>query len=129
MIKNFLKPLISVFLILLFFAVSSCRQEMTIYEEANMEKDASKSLDDIRGRYTARKIFPDEFQKMTELNERIETNSKILSQKILTNKITLENAVVDSSYAMETTYGNVVTYTFPVYRKNQGKFFENLVLQ
>ncbi|KQT20662.1 hypothetical protein ASG22_16950 [Chryseobacterium sp. Leaf405] len=93
------------------------------------EKDNPVNLTGSSSQFISRKVSPIEFQKINGLNEKFSKNESLLSQKISTGKNILDGAVIDSAYAMETTDGNVISYTFPVYRNNQKDIFENLVLQ
>ena len=106
------------FLLILF--LSNCRSEDL------SEKD---NLPGLLGKFTSRKILPSEFQKIDGLNEKFGKSEKFLAQKLSTGKNIMDGAVIDSAYALEATDGNIVSYTFPVYRSNQKGYFENLVLQ
>lgn len=94
-----------------------------------LEKDNSTNQSVSFGKFISRKVSPVEFQKIIGLNEKFSKNESILAQKMSTGKSILDGATIDSAYAMETTDGNIISYTFPVYRNNQKGFFENLVLQ
>ncbi len=93
------------------------------------EKEAATNHSNTPGQFTSRKISPSEFQKVTGLNDQFAKSENLLSQRISTGKNMMEGAVIDSSFVLETTNGVITSYTFPVYRQNQGKYFENLVLQ
>ena len=122
--KNNFKKLLQIPACSLLIAIifNSCRTE-------ELSKGGKLQSSVNQKNLTSRKVFPKEFQNIPSLNENFKTSESVLSQSISTGKMILENAVIDSAYAIEATDGNIISYTFPVYRKNQKNHFENLVLQ
>ena len=119
--KKKLTNLKTVFLFLFaVFLLQGCRTE---------DLSASSNSTTEKRAVLVRKVFPKEFQKIKNLNEKFEVSSKKLSQQSISGKNILDGAVIDSTFAMETTDGKSISYTFAVYRNNQKDYIENLVLQ
>lgn len=119
--KKNLTILKTVFLFLFaVFLLQGCRTE---------DLSASSNPTTEKRTVHVRKVFPKEFQKIKNLNEKFEVSSKKLSQQSISGKNILDGAVIDSTFAMETTDGKSISYTFAVYRNNQKDYIENLVLQ
>jgi hypothetical protein len=111
------------YLLLLAIAIIqlSCRTEE--FTEKSFTENLTSS------KFSTRRVFPNEFQQIESLNRKFQKSEIALQNKLSTGKSILDGAVIDSSYAMESTDGMVMSYTFPVYRKGNFGFFENLVLQ
>ena len=119
--KKNLTILKTVFLFLFaVFLLQGCRNE---------DLSASSNSTTEKRAVLIRKVFPKEFQKIKNLNEKFDVSSKKLSQQSFSGKNILDGAVIDSTFAMETTDGKSISYTFAVYRNNQKDYIENLVLQ
>ena len=107
------------FLFAVFFLQGCRNEDLSASSNSTTEKRA----------VLIRKVFPKEFQKIKNLNEKFDVSSKKLSQQSFSGKNILDGAVIDSTFAMETTDGKSISYTFAVYRNNQKDYIENLVLQ
>ena len=89
--------------------------QMSCRTEEFSEKPFTENL--TSSKFSTRRVFPNEFQQVESLNRKIQKSEIALQNKLSTGKSILEGAVIDSSYAMESTDGIVISYTFPVYRK------------
>jgi len=119
--RNYLQAFAKLFILCFTISlINSCRTESLA--------DESQSDALSQGKIHSRKVFPDEFRSVNGLNRKFQTSENILKNRLSTGKNILDGAIIDSAYAIETTDGNTVSYTFPVYRNNQKDFFENLVL-
>ena len=93
--KKNLTILKTVFLFLFaVFLLQGCRNE---------DLSASSNSTTEKRAVLIRKVFPKEFQKIKNLNEKFDVSSKKLSQQSFSGKNILDGAVIDSTFAMETT--------------------------
>lgn len=121
-----MKKLIQLLCVSLLLLMTNCQVEEAT--TANSQKE-NMTVEKLRKMTVFKELRQNEIDKKIDLKSKLNTLTK-RTGKIAGSSINelLEGTIIDDKYAIQTTFKNITSYTFYVFRPNQTKSYENLVV-